>query len=111
MEKGWNLGAGLERRKKPRIAAPFPTRVRGIDSKGEAFEAESVLDNFSAGGLYVRLSQRVKEKAKLEFSIRMAGPESRQAATVKARGIVLRAEAKPGGVFGLAVKLTHHRFM
>jgi len=111
MEKDRSVRAGLERRKKPRIATPFPTRVRGIDSKGEAFEAESVLDNFSSEGLYIRVAQRVKEKSKLEFSIRMAGPERSVAATVKARGIVLRAEAKPGGVYGLAVKLTHHRFM
>jgi hypothetical protein len=111
MAKDSNLGAMRERRKKPRISTPFPTRVRGTDTRGEAFEAEGVLDNFSSGGLYIRLSQRVMEQAKLEFLIRMSGPANGQAPTVEARGIVLRAEAKPGGILGLAVKLTHHRFM
>ena len=111
MAKDWNPGPRLERRKKPRISTPFPARVRGITSSGEAFEAESVLDNFSSGGLYIRLTQQVAEQAKLQFSIRMVGAANAQAPTVEARGIVLRAEAKPGGILGLAVKLTHHRFM
>jgi len=51
------------------------------------------------------------EQAKLEFLIRMSGLGNGQAPTVEARGIVLRAEAKPGGILGLAVRLTHHRFM
>jgi len=82
-----------------------------MNSSGEAFETESVLDNFSSGGLYIRLTQRVTEQAKLEFLIRMVGGANSQAPMVEARGIVLRAEAKPGGILGLAVKLTHHRFM
>jgi hypothetical protein len=101
---------GRERRRKPRIATPFPTRVRGVNAAGEAFEVESVLDNLSSDGLYLRLAHQVKEKAKLEFLIRMSGAEESQAPTVEARGVVLRAETKPGGIFGLAVKLTHHRF-
>jgi hypothetical protein len=110
MVKHRNLGTRLERRRKPRIGTPFPTKVRGVNAGGEAFEVESVLDNLSSGGLYIRLGQRVNEKTKLEFLIRMSSPETAQVPTVEARGVVLRAEAKPGGVFGLAVKLTHHRF-
>lgn len=102
--------AGHERRRKPRIATPFPTRVRGVNVAGEAFEVESVLDNLSSDGLYLRLGQQVKEKAKLEFLIRMSGVEQQQAPTIQAHGVVLRAEIKPGGIVGLAVKLTHHRF-
>jgi len=102
--------AGHERRRKPRIATPFPTRVRGVNVAGEAFEVESVLDNLSSDGLYLRLGQQVKEKAKLEFSIRMSGVEQQQAPTIQAHGVVLRAEIKPDGIVGLAVKLTHHRF-
>src|SRR5215467_9263386 len=111
MAKDSILGARRERRKKPRISTPFPTRVRGTNINGEAFEAESVLDNFSSGGLYLRLSHRVMEQAKLEFLIRMSGLGNGPAPTVEARGIVLRAEAKAGGILGLAVKLTHQRFM
>ena len=108
--KGWRLGAGSERRRKPRIATPFPTIVRGVNAAGEAFEVESVLDNLSSGGLYVTLGQRVTKKTKLEFLIRMSAAANAGAATVHARGVVLRVEARPAGLFGLAVKLTHHRF-
>jgi hypothetical protein len=105
-----SLAAESERRRKPRIATPFPAIVRGVNEAGEAFEVESVLDNISSGGLYVRLGQRVKKKTKLEFFIRMSAAANAGAAMVQARGIVLRVEARPAGLFGLAVKLTHHRF-
>ena len=111
MAKDWSPSRRQERRKKPRISTPFPTRVRGMDSSGEAFEAECVLDNFSSGGLYIRLTQSVMEQAKLELLIRMVRAGNTLAPTVEAQGVVLRAEAKPGGILGLAVKLTHHRFM
>src|SRR3989442_14633652 len=47
--------AGEERRQKPRIQEPFPAKVRGIDCMGDPFEVEAVLDNVSAGGLYMRM--------------------------------------------------------
>jgi len=84
--------------------------VRGVNAAGEAFEVESVLDNLSSGGLYLRLAQRVKKRTKLEFLIRMSAAAHADAATVQARGVVLRVEARPAGLFGLAVKLTRHRF-
>jgi hypothetical protein len=81
-----------------------------VSSAGDAFEVESVLDNLSSGGLYVRLRQRVKKKTKLEFLIRMSAAGHAGGATVQARGVVLRVEKKSAGLFGVAVKLTHHRF-
>jgi len=110
MLKDGSLAPGSERRRKPRIATPFPTIVRGVNAAGEAFEAESVLDNLSSSGLYVRLGQRVKKRTELEFLIRMSAAAHEGAATVQARGVVLRVEAMPAGLFGLAVKLTRHRF-
>src|SRR5215510_4570155 len=100
MLKDGSLGAGSERRRKPRIATPFPTIVRGVNAAGEAFEVESVLDNLSSGGLYVRLEQRVKTKTRLEFLIRMSAAAQAGAATVQARGVVLRVEARSAGIFG-----------
>jgi len=105
-----NLGARSERRRKTRIATPFPTIVRGVNAAGEAFQVESVLDNLSSSGLHVTLRQRVKKRTKLEFVIRMSAAAHAGAATVLARGVVLRVEERPAGQFGLAVKLTHHRF-
>ena len=39
-----------ERRQHPRLYESFPVLVRGVDARGEAFERETVLDDFSAGG-------------------------------------------------------------
>src|SRR5262245_29330904 len=57
--------AGAERRRHPRLRKPFPATVRGVDAYGESFEADTVLDNLSAGGLYLRLGRCVKQKTKL----------------------------------------------
>ena len=46
---------GGERRQHPRRSEPFPVLVRGVDVHGEVFESNTVLESFSAGGLYVRL--------------------------------------------------------
>src|SRR6266545_4542587 len=50
-----------DRRRKPRIYEPFAATVRGVDGRGDPFEVEAVLDNLSAGGLYMWLRQHVEE--------------------------------------------------
>jgi hypothetical protein len=39
--------------------------VRGVDASQEVFESKTVLTNFSAGGLYARLTRCVEPGAKL----------------------------------------------
>ena len=50
---------GVERRRKPRVHEPFPVTVHGIDPTGESFEVKTVLENISAGRLYLQRKQRV----------------------------------------------------
>ena len=88
----------------------FITRVRGINTTGEPFEVETALDNLSAGGLYIRLGQNVKENTKLELLIHLAESRDAVAPVVETKGVVLRSEQKPNGEFGIAVKFTRHRF-
>jgi hypothetical protein len=52
---------GAKRRHQTRLDEPFPALGRATDACGEGFKFQSVLDNFSACGLYVRLKQRVKQ--------------------------------------------------
>jgi hypothetical protein len=40
----------------------LPCAGVGVDARGEAFESNTVLENFSAGGLYVRLRWRVERQ-------------------------------------------------
>ena len=56
------IPSGGERRQHPRRSAPFPILVRGVDVHGAAFESNTVLESFSAGGLYVRLRWRVERQ-------------------------------------------------
>src|SRR6266508_6172788 len=94
-----------ERRRKPRIYEPFPARVRGIDWRGDPFEVEAVLDNLSAGGLYLRLKQRTEAGAKLSIFFRLATrltPEAK-GLRVAARSRVVRSELQPDGAYGVAV--------
>ena len=47
-------------RTKPRINASFTAKVRGVDARGKAFEVDVVVENLSAGGLYVRLPHQLR---------------------------------------------------
>ena len=103
----------MELRKKLRIHNPFPATVRGLDARGEAFETESVLDNLSASGLYVRLMRRVEQGTKVLTVIQFSTGPTNEATRglVALRGVVLRAEPQPNGTCGLGVAFTRHRFL
>ena len=63
---------GKERRRHIRLCASFPVMVRGQDTSGESFEVNTVLENISAGGLYVRLGRCVKQGTKLFAVVRLS---------------------------------------
>src|SRR5262245_19072773 len=58
-ERDMDVFFGRERRKHLRLCSPFPVLVRGVKAGGQPFTFATVLDNFGAGGLYVRLAQRL----------------------------------------------------
>lgn len=62
----------VDRRRHPRLRVPFPAMLRGKDASGESFEVDAVLDNISAGGLYVRLGRCVKRGARLFAVVRLS---------------------------------------
>ena len=102
-----------ERRQHPRLYEPFSVLVRGVDTCGEAFESTTVLDNFSAGGLYVQLRWRVEPGVRLfaivhiVSAINPTGPGPR----VAVRGRVVRVEQHLEGQWGVGIRFTHHRFL
>jgi len=102
-----------ERRSKPRIRELFPLTVHGVDANGEAFEANGVLDNLSADGLYMKLRQCIDPGATLTIIIQFWPAPINVEVTprVLLYGMVLRAELIPGGECGVAIKFTHHRFL
>lgn len=100
----------MERRRKPRIYEPFPATVRGVDESSHSFEATTVLDNLSTGGLYLRLPQRVGKEAEVSVISRLSTvPE--QGAVVAMRGRVVRSEPQADGSCGIAVMIKQRQFL
>ncbi len=102
-----------DRRRKPRIQEPFAARIRGVDGKGDSFEAEAVLDNLSAGGLYLRLRRNVKEGLPLFILLQLATRlmPGTKGLRVAAHGRVLRSEPQPDGACGVAVVFERYHYL
>ena len=108
-----NAPGGPELRRHTRIFDPFPTTARGVDADGEDFDITTVLGNFSAGGLYLRLPKRIEPGAKLFAVVRLSTANAPEvpAPLVAVRGTVVRVDPKPDGGSGVGVKFTRHRFL
>ena len=104
---------GTERRSKPRIYHPFPTTVEGVYTNGEGFKSQTVLHNFGAGGVYLRLARHVERGTELDIVIRLStNPNSqRDGASVVMHGVVLRVESGPFDTYGVAVASMRYHFL
>jgi hypothetical protein len=102
----------IDRRSMSWIATPFPATVRGVDQAGDRFRIDTILDSFSAAGLFLRLARPIEPGATLFVVVRFAvAPAPIQAAPgVAARGVVVWAEPQPGA-WGIALKFTRQRFL
>ena len=98
-----------ERRASPRVDHPFPVTLRTVDATGEALQIETVLDNISARGLFVRLVRPIALGAPLTTVIRLSVVPGDACARVAARGVVKRVERTADGQYGIAVAFGRHR--
>jgi hypothetical protein len=108
-----NAGVKVERRKKPRIYTPFHARVCGVNSCGEAFETSTVLDNMSAGGIYLRVEHDVTQGTPVVVTIRLSTKriDLVPVANVAVKGVVLRNEEQTNGTYGLGILINSRRFL
>lgn len=104
---------GQERRVSARIETPFPATVRSVGINGQPFEVRTILDNVCSRGVYLRLVRQVQQGIKLFVFIRLSVDSNADApaACVALHGVVLRVEPRPGGAFGIAIGITHYRFI
>jgi hypothetical protein len=102
---------GVERRNKPRISNPFRVAIRSVNVEGEAFTSETVLDNLSAGGMFLRLPQRVARGTRVFSVLCFSGESDKpEGLRVAISGVASRTE--PGlHIWGVAVTFTRHRFL
>ncbi len=102
----------IERRGKPRIICDYAAMVSGFDAQGKKYAEPGRVINLSASGLYVVLNLAIKNGE--ELSLRVAVPTGvLELGTSKLaiKGIVVRSEPQTDGVFGVAIKLSHYRFL
>ncbi len=102
----------FERRRKARIYLPFPAVVEGVNTSGEHFKVDTVLDNLSKEGLYLRVFPCVTQGSEISvvFCLSESAVES-LSPRVSIKGTVLRVEERPGGACGVAVQFKSPRFM
>jgi hypothetical protein len=87
--------------------------MRGVDASGEDFEIETLLDNLSAGGLFLRTSRKVARGERLSFIVRLslADATKQKVPQIAARGKVVRVESQPDGLYGLAAMFMDHQLL
>ena len=90
---------------------PYAARLWALDAAGRAWKEDTVLDNLSAGGLYLRLRRRVQEGAHVHVAVRLstAPSESTSAMRLVAHGVVLRTEPQLDNTCGVAVEFSRRR--
>ena len=98
-----------ERRFHWRVSVPYPARIWVTDATGQLGRLNVVLDNLSAGGMYLRSKQSVRQDAYLSIAVRLSTVETTPAMLLVARGVVLRAEPLPDGTWGTAVEFGRRR--
>lgn len=102
-----------ERRRSGRLYEPYPTRVRGMAKSGESFAFETVVDNISYGGLYLKMPLDVAPEQALRcvVSFKTSATDERGAARLWLKGKVLRSEPQPDGRYGIALAVMNYRFL
>jgi hypothetical protein len=96
----------MDMRKSSRVYGCFPVRIHGFDECGREFRANSLVDNLSAGGLYLQLGRRVAEGSRFFGVVRFV-----TGATIAACGVVARVEPLGYGLTGVAVRFTRTRLL
>ena len=100
----------LERRAKIRISEPFPTTVSGIDSSGEPFELDCVLENISSTGLYLKIPRQLEQGSEVTMLVKLSSaPSSGAGAAI--RGVALRSDPQADESWGLAVAISGYSFI
>jgi hypothetical protein len=100
-----------ESRTTERIYQSFLISVGGKFESGVKFKIDTVLDDLSSGGLYLRLPERVRPGTRLFAVVRISTVPDVRAPRIAVVGVVTRSEPLPGGAWGLGVAFKRHRFL
>lgn len=106
-------GITLERRSKSRLQVAYPALVRGNDSISGKFQEDALVENVSAGGIYLRLKRVIAPGNLLFITLRFSNlpPKQTLAPCLAARGIVLRVDKRQDDTYGVALRFQNYRFL
>jgi hypothetical protein len=104
---------GKQRRESARVPLGYPTRLNGIDGEGRPFVEETLLDNLSSDGLYLRLSRSLTPGSSVSVAVRLSSGSTPAADgfSLAAEGTILRAEPQQDGSYGTAVGFKQKRIL
>ena len=97
--------AGDEIYGEPRIAGPFPARVKSLNARGRCRRADAELESLSGGDFCVRLRERVEPGERLFVTARI------NHAVVALRGTVVAVSPRAEGFCGATARITKYRFV
>lgn len=99
-----------DRRSKPRIREAFPAKVKGVGVNGAGVSCVAIVDNMSAGGLYLRGEHQLTLNSELEVVVHLF-VDGETGSTVEAKGRVIRVDVLDDGTHGMAMSIRQHKFL
>lgn len=99
-----------ERRSKPRINEAFPARLKGVAIDGAEVSGPGIVDNMSAGGLYLRGGHQLRLNSEIEVVVHLF-VEEETGSTVETKGTVIRVDSLADGTHGMAMTIRQHKFL
>jgi hypothetical protein len=110
---GDKLIARVERRAKPRVNCSYPVTLRGFSADGRRYNVRAILANMSASGMYLHTQRAVLPGERVFILVRLSTRSlgGEDIPHLAARGLVTRVEARVDTTYGVAVRLTRHRFL
>jgi len=101
-----------DRRIKPRIDCDYPAIVEGYDGDGTKFNEQAKLANLSASGLFMMADRYIENGSKLSVTVLLSNSLiDKEAPRLATNGTVVRTEPQTNGMYGIAIKFYHYRFL
>jgi hypothetical protein len=104
----------IEQRRKPRFKGSFPAIIHGASLTGQIFEAEAVVENISACGLYLRTIHFLLPGDRVSVVIQLspALPNVDAPKTcLEIDGTIVRVDSSSDNRYGVGVEIERYCFL